>query len=202
MERVLGQLQWQICLCYLDNILEHLENLEKVFQRSREARLKLKPKKCHFLSMSSVVPGPHTEQGWHKYRLCQSPEDHGLSSSKGHPWGQKCPGVLLLLQAFYSPLQWDRQTHGQADRERKTFLYGMRNSRSPLMTSRKCWVKHPFSSILSQKESLYWTLTPVMKELAPSYHKSKMDKRRLLLMETRCCPRLNTIIASQDMSYW
>ena len=55
MERVLGQLQWQICLCYLDDILihsptvaKHLENLKKVFQRLREVHLKLKPKKCHF----------------------------------------------------------------------------------------------------------------------------------------------------------
>ena len=55
MERVLGQLQWQICLCYLDDILvfsdtveDHLTRLEAVFSRLRAAGLKLKPKKCHF----------------------------------------------------------------------------------------------------------------------------------------------------------
>lgn len=55
MERVLGQLQWQICLCYLDDIMvfsstvtEHLDHLETIFQRLRAAKLKLKPKKCHF----------------------------------------------------------------------------------------------------------------------------------------------------------
>ena len=55
MERVLGQLQWQICLCYLDDILifsrtvvQHIEHLRKVFSRLRQAKLKLKPKKCHF----------------------------------------------------------------------------------------------------------------------------------------------------------
>jgi hypothetical protein len=55
MERVLGQLQWQICLCYLDDILifsrsvvQHLEDLKVVFQKLRQAKLKLKPKKCHF----------------------------------------------------------------------------------------------------------------------------------------------------------
>ena len=55
MEKVLGQLQWQICLCYIDDILvfsesvdSHLSRLEAVFKKLREARLKLKPKKCHF----------------------------------------------------------------------------------------------------------------------------------------------------------
>ena len=55
MERVLGQLQWQIYLCYLDDTLifsptvsKHLEHLQAVFQRLRDAHLKLKPKKCHF----------------------------------------------------------------------------------------------------------------------------------------------------------
>ena len=58
MERVLGQLQWQICLCYLDDVLifgksvqQHLDRLEQVFQRLREAKLKLKPKKCHFFQV-------------------------------------------------------------------------------------------------------------------------------------------------------
>lgn len=55
MERVLGRLQWQICLCYIDDILifsrtaaQHLEHLRTVFLRMRDAKLKLKPKKCHF----------------------------------------------------------------------------------------------------------------------------------------------------------
>ena len=55
MERVLGQLEWQICLCYIDDILifsrtptAHLDNLRVVFQRLRDAHLKLKAKKCHF----------------------------------------------------------------------------------------------------------------------------------------------------------
>ena len=53
MERVLVNLTPNKCLCYLDNIiiLGHtfhaaLENLKDVFQRLREAQLKLKPLKC------------------------------------------------------------------------------------------------------------------------------------------------------------
>jgi transposase InsO family protein len=54
MERVLHGLQWQILLVYLDDIIifsktsqQHLERLDSVFQRLKEAGLKLKPKKCH-----------------------------------------------------------------------------------------------------------------------------------------------------------
>ena len=53
MEKVLVNLTPHKCLCYLDDIiivgktfLEALENLKDVFQRLREASLKLKPKKC------------------------------------------------------------------------------------------------------------------------------------------------------------
>ena len=55
MERVLGSLQWQICLCYIDDVLcysphvsQHLVDLEKIFMRIADSGLTLKPKKCHF----------------------------------------------------------------------------------------------------------------------------------------------------------
>ena len=60
MERVLAGLQWQICLVYIDDVIifsqtfeEHLNHLSIVFQRLKEAGLKLKPKKC-FLFQKSV----------------------------------------------------------------------------------------------------------------------------------------------------
>ena len=44
-----------VCMVYLDDLLimgksfaEHLQNLQEVFERLREANLLLKPKKCHF----------------------------------------------------------------------------------------------------------------------------------------------------------
>ena len=53
---VLRGLQWRTCLVYLDDIIvfgrtfkEHLDRLEEVFLRLREAGLKLKPSKCHLL---------------------------------------------------------------------------------------------------------------------------------------------------------
>ena len=53
MDLILAGLQWKNCLVYLDDILiigrtfkEHLDNLGLVFNRFREAGLKLKPSKC------------------------------------------------------------------------------------------------------------------------------------------------------------
>ena len=53
MDLMLAGLQWYNCLVYLDGILiigktfdDHLHNLRLVFERLREAGLKLKPSKC------------------------------------------------------------------------------------------------------------------------------------------------------------
>ena len=53
MDLILAGLQWSNCLVYLDDILiigktfqEHLDNLQLVFHRLKEAGLKLKPYKC------------------------------------------------------------------------------------------------------------------------------------------------------------
>ena len=57
MDKVLQGLNWKILLCYIDDIIifsstldEHLEHLELVFQRLRQANLTLKPNKCTFAS--------------------------------------------------------------------------------------------------------------------------------------------------------
>ena len=54
MERVLAGLQWQTCLVYIDDIVlfsatidDHLVQLQRVFDRLKDAGLKLKPKKCY-----------------------------------------------------------------------------------------------------------------------------------------------------------
>lgn len=53
MDRVLAGLQWEICLVYLDDIIvlgkdakEMIQRLAQVFERLRQANLKLKPAKC------------------------------------------------------------------------------------------------------------------------------------------------------------
>lgn len=53
MDRVLAGMQWEICLVYIDDIIvlgrdvkEMLQRLAQVFERLRQANLKLKPTKC------------------------------------------------------------------------------------------------------------------------------------------------------------
>lgn len=64
MDLVLRGLLWEKCLCYLDDIIimgatfhQALDNLELVFQRFRQANLKLKPKKCVLLQTEVLFLG-------------------------------------------------------------------------------------------------------------------------------------------------
>ena len=56
MTHVLRGLEWDICLVYIDDLIifsrsfdNHLLHLVQVFKRLREANLRLKPSKCHFV---------------------------------------------------------------------------------------------------------------------------------------------------------
>ena len=64
MEKVLFGLTPEKCLCYLDDIIitgadfeTTLSNLAEVFQRLREANLKLKPKKCNLFQTQVTYLG-------------------------------------------------------------------------------------------------------------------------------------------------
>ena len=64
MERILQGLRWQILLVYLDDVIvfsrtiqEHLERLDIVFSKLKEAGLKLKPKKCHLFKREVLYLG-------------------------------------------------------------------------------------------------------------------------------------------------
>ena len=55
MSQVMRGIQWQYVLSYVDDVLifsssfdQHLVHLDSVFQRLRQAGLRLKPEKCHF----------------------------------------------------------------------------------------------------------------------------------------------------------
>ena len=64
METCLGDLQLNLCLIYLDDVVvfskmmkEHLILLRVVFEKLKEAGLKLKPSKCNFLKKSLTYMG-------------------------------------------------------------------------------------------------------------------------------------------------
>lgn len=76
MEVLLRGLQWNICLCYIDDIIlfsktfdDHLAHLREIFDRFRDANIKLKPQKCtfakdsvkflgHIVSTDGIRPDP------------------------------------------------------------------------------------------------------------------------------------------------
>lgn len=64
MDKILHGLKFKTCLCYLDDVLilsetfsQHLADLKEIFQRFRQAGLKLGPKKCHFAAESCIFLG-------------------------------------------------------------------------------------------------------------------------------------------------
>jgi hypothetical protein len=72
MERVLSGLTWETCLVYLDDIIifsrtfeNHLANLREVFERLKEAHLKLSPKQdklSKFSMLAQRAPFPSISQ--------------------------------------------------------------------------------------------------------------------------------------------
>jgi transposase InsO family protein/predicted aspartyl protease len=77
MDNILKGLSWKTCLIYLDDIIvvgksfeDHMINLKNVFQRLREASLKLSPKKCCFFRSEVLYLG-HVVS------------DHGISVDTG-----------------------------------------------------------------------------------------------------------------------
>jgi hypothetical protein len=64
MERVLQGLQWHTCLVYIDDVvvfgqdeMQLLERMEEVFQRLKDAGLKVKPRKCSFFARETSYLG-------------------------------------------------------------------------------------------------------------------------------------------------
>ena len=64
MDSVLAGLQWSACLVYIDDIIimgksfdDHMRNLQTVFERLRQAGLKLHPGKCQFLQQKVYFLG-------------------------------------------------------------------------------------------------------------------------------------------------
>lgn len=64
MEKLLSNLSWETCMVYLDDIIvlapdfsQHLNNLEELFKRLKNANLKINPKKCKLLQKEVAYLG-------------------------------------------------------------------------------------------------------------------------------------------------
>ncbi|UYV69515.1 hypothetical protein LAZ67_6003871 [Cordylochernes scorpioides] len=98
MENMLGNLRWQICLCYLDDVIiyssdfsTHLKRIEAVLKCFREANLKLNNKKCQFAFEELEILGHITNQHGIK------PAEHNIKAIRDFPRPKKIKEVQSFL---------------------------------------------------------------------------------------------------------
>ncbi|UYV73632.1 K02A2.6-like, partial [Cordylochernes scorpioides] len=98
MENMLGNLRWQICLCYLDDVIiyssdfsTHLKRIEAVLKCFREANLKLNNKKCQFAFEELEILGHITNQHGIK------PAEHNIKAIRDFPRPKKIKEVPSFL---------------------------------------------------------------------------------------------------------
>jgi len=83
----LAGLTWEICLAYLDDLIifsrtfdQHIERLQRVFDRLVQAGLKLKPSKCALFQrrvkfLRSIVSGEGIEPDPEKVQVVANPSE-------------------------------------------------------------------------------------------------------------------------------
>ncbi|UYV65696.1 hypothetical protein LAZ67_3005170, partial [Cordylochernes scorpioides] len=98
MENMLGNLRWQICVCYLDDVIiyssdfsTHLKRIEAVLKCFREANLKLNNKKCQFAFEELEILGHITNQHGIK------PAEHNIKAIRDFPRPKKIKEVQSFL---------------------------------------------------------------------------------------------------------
>ncbi|UYV84340.1 hypothetical protein LAZ67_X001895, partial [Cordylochernes scorpioides] len=98
MENMLGTLRWQICLCYLDDVIiyspdfpTHLKRLEAVFRYFRESNLRLNDKKCRFAFEELEILGYITSKHGIK------PAEHNIKAVRNFPRPKKVKEVQSFL---------------------------------------------------------------------------------------------------------
>ncbi|UYV64119.1 hypothetical protein LAZ67_2006616, partial [Cordylochernes scorpioides] len=99
MENMLGNLRWQICLCYLDDVIiyspdfpTHLKRLEAVFRCFRESNLRLNDKKCRFAFEELEILGYITSKHGIK------PAEHNIKAVRNFPRPKKVKEVQSFLE--------------------------------------------------------------------------------------------------------
>ncbi len=98
MESCLGYLHLNCCLIYLDDVVvyskteeEHLVSLRKVFERFRQKKLRLKPKKCHFFKTKVTYLGHEVSQ------MGIKPDQDSLEKVRSWPVPKEVTGMRRFL---------------------------------------------------------------------------------------------------------
>ncbi|UYV71884.1 K02A2.6-like [Cordylochernes scorpioides] len=98
MDNVLGNLRWQICLCYLDDVIiyssdfpTHIKILEAVLRCFSESNLKLNANKCRFAFEEHEILGHITNQEGIK------PAEYNIKAVRDFPQPKKAKEVQSFL---------------------------------------------------------------------------------------------------------
>ncbi|UYV64718.1 hypothetical protein LAZ67_3001747 [Cordylochernes scorpioides] len=98
MDNVLGNLRWQICLCYLDDVIiyssdfpTHIKRLEAVLRCFSESNLKLNAKECRFAFEELEILGHITNQEGIK------PAEYNIKAVRDFPQPKKAKEVQSFL---------------------------------------------------------------------------------------------------------
>ena len=110
---ILKRLQFQICLCHLDDIMvfasyfqEHLARLEKVFKRLESAGLKFKPRKCNLLQKETKYLGHVVTEGG----VSENRGSYRLADTRKSNRSKELSWFIIILQAFRSWIFNDSKT--------------------------------------------------------------------------------------------
>ncbi len=104
MDLIMTGLSWESVLVYLDDLIifgkdyeEHYKRLEQVLQRLKEAKLKLSPKKCHFLQQRILYLGHVIENG----KIFPDPAKTELIDNYPVPKNLKEVRAFVSLLSYY-----------------------------------------------------------------------------------------------------
>ena len=132
----------KFAVTYLDDIIifsktekEPLKHLRIIFQRLKEASLKLKRSKCDFMKKKNPIPWtPHIIR-WNTATTQETWEHQGHASTSELKRSQTVPRSSRVLSQIYTPVLWSFKTPGHG---RMYYLNGPRNVKHVL----NCWRKH------------------------------------------------------------
>jgi hypothetical protein len=207
MDHAMVGLNFEVCLVYLDDIIvfspdveTHLDRLEQLFVRLRQANLKLKPSKCHFLQSSVeflgyFVSGNGISTDPHKVEVVQNwPTPTKLREVRSFLglcsyYRRFVEGFSTLAEPLHAltrkhtPFHWDSKCQQSFDRLKACL------SNSPVLALPRDDGKYILDTDASNHD------------IGQSCHKCKMAPRKCSLMPAYCILTPNETAASLAKSY-
>ncbi|XGW13384.1 hypothetical protein V3C99_000035, partial [Haemonchus contortus] len=184
MDSVLGDLLGTEVFCYIDDIMvctttkeRHLELLGQVFERMKEARLRLKAQKCHLLRRKVSFLGHIVdEEGVH-----MDPDKVSAIRDYPAPKGVKELRTFLGMASFY-----------------RKFCFGFSQQAGPLfnLTSSKCkwsWEKEHEEAFARMKEMI--STAPVLKQ--PDIEGARTGKKPFIICTDASVYGLGAVLSQE-----